>query len=106
MQAHVEIGEAHTVELRHALLVYAHSRRAFASVHDVVKPKEEAPFLGPGQPLSLAFLRTLAQGLGSQMATEIFPPNVLARTPEIVVWWSSGFRDVSLGQCCSPPAFS
>ena len=44
--------------------------------------------LGPALPLTLAFLRELAQGLGSQVAPEILPANVLARTPEMIVWWN------------------
>lgn len=88
MEIHVEIGEADTLELRHALLVYGSSRRAFASLHDVTKPKEGAPWLGPARPLSLTFLRKLAEGLGSQVGPEIFPGNILARTPEMIVWWN------------------
>ena len=48
--------------------------------------------LGPALPLSLAFLRELAQGLGSQVAPEILPTNVLARTPEMIVWWNHAAR--------------
>lgn len=88
MDTHVEIGEADTLELRHALLVYGGSHRAFASLHDVTRPKEGAPWLGPARPLSLAFLRKLAEGLGSQVGAEIFPVNVLARSPEMIVWWN------------------
>ena len=48
--------------------------------------------LGPALPLTLAFLRELAQGLGSQVAPEILPANVLARTPEMLVWWNQAAR--------------
>jgi PRTRC genetic system protein B len=92
MQAHVEIGEAHTLELHHAVLVYTSSHRAFATLHDIVKEKEAAPLVGPAQPLSLAFLRTLARGLGSEVAAEILPGNVLTRTPEMIVWWNPAVR--------------
>lgn len=71
MKAHVEIGETHNLELRHALLVYANGRRAFASLHDVTKPAEGAPLLGPARPLSLEFVRELASDLGSQAATPL-----------------------------------
>lgn len=94
METHIEIGEADTLELRHALLVYGGSRRAFASLHDVTKPKEGAPWLSPARPLSRAFLRTLAEGMGSQVSPEIFPPNVLARTPEMIVWWNPPTRRI------------
>lgn len=94
MKSHVEIGETHNLELRHALLVYADGRRAFASLHDVTKPDEGAPLLGPARPLSLAFVRELASGLGSQAAPEILPANVLARTPEMIAWWSPASRQI------------
>jgi PRTRC genetic system protein B len=94
MECHVEIGDAHTFELRHAVLVYTGSRRAFASLHDITKQPEGAPLLGPARPLSMAFLRTLAAGLGSRIAPEILPVNVLARTPEMIVWWSLAARRV------------
>jgi PRTRC genetic system protein B len=94
VQAHVEIGEADTLELCHSVLVYTGSNRAFATLHDVVKPKEGAPLLGPAQPLTLAFLRTLTRGLGSQIEPEILPCKVLVRTPETIVWWSAASRRV------------
>jgi PRTRC genetic system protein B len=94
MECHVEIGEAHTFELSHALLIYTGSRRAFATLHDIMKRPEGAPLLGPARPLNIAFLRNLAQGLGSQIAAEILPANVLVRTPEMIVWWSSASRRI------------
>jgi PRTRC genetic system protein B len=92
MDAHVEIGQSYNFELRHAVLVYGDQHHAFATLHEVAKQEEGAPMLGPALPLSLAFLRELAQGLGSQVAPEVLPTNVLARTPEMIVWWSPGAR--------------
>jgi PRTRC genetic system protein B len=92
MDAHVEIGQSYHLELRHAVLVYGDQHRAFATLHEVAKQGEGAPLLGPARPLSLAFLRELAHGLGSQVASEVFPTNVLARTPEMIVWWSQAAR--------------
>lgn len=94
MQAELAIGEAHTLDLCHAVLVYSGSRRAFATLHDVIKQEDAAPLLGPARPLGLAFLRTLARGLGSQVAAEILPANVLARTPEMLMWWSPAARRI------------
>src|SRR6516162_4750508 len=65
---------------------------AFATLHEVAKQEEGAPMLGAALPLSLAFLRELAPGLGSQVAPEVFPTKVLARTPEMIVWWSQAAR--------------
>jgi len=92
MDAHVEICQSHNLELRHAVLVYGDQHHAFATLHEVAKQEEGAPMLGPALPLSLAFLRELAHGLGSQVAPEVFPTNVLARTPEMIVWWSQAAR--------------
>ena len=88
MDAHVEIGQSYNFELRHAVLVYGDQHRAFATLHEVTRQEEGTPLLGPARPLTLAFLRELAQGLGSQVAPEILPANVLARTPEMIVWWN------------------
>ena len=92
MDAHVEIGQSYNFELRHAVLVYGDQHHAFATLHEVAKQEEGAPMLGPALPLSLAFLRELAQGLGSQVAPEILPASVLARTPEMIVWWNQAAR--------------
>ena len=87
MEAHVEISESCKLQLRHALLVYTDEHAAFATLHDVLPQTEGAPLLAPAQPLSLAFLRRLAEGLGSRVAPEVLPPTVLARTPEMLAWW-------------------
>jgi PRTRC genetic system protein B len=92
VDTHVVIGDSYNLELRHAVLVYADQHRAFATLHEVATQEEGAPLLGPARPLTLAFLRELAQGLGSQVAPEILPANVLARTPEMIVWWNQAAR--------------
>lgn len=87
MEAHVQIGESCNLQLRHALLIYEDQRRTFATLHDVLLQTEGPPLLAPAKPLSLAFLRRLSQGLGASLAPEMLPANVLARTPEMLVWW-------------------
>ncbi len=94
MEAHVQIGASAKLGLRHALLVYTDHQRAFASLHDVVAQPEGAPMLAPAQPLSLAFLRRLAEGLGSMVAPEVLPENVLVRTPETIAWWGPATRRI------------
>jgi PRTRC genetic system protein B len=94
MEAHVEIGESCNLQLRHALLVYEDQRRTFATLHEVVQQAEGAPLLAPAQPLSLAFLRRLAEGLGSRIAPEVLPENVLSRTPEMLAWWVPASRQI------------
>lgn len=94
MEAQVRIGASGSFVLKQAVLIYGDGSAAFATLHDVVAQKEGAPYLGPGQSLTTAFLRTLAHGLGARMAPEIFSENVLARTPDRIVWWSRVQRRV------------
>ena len=88
MEAQVRIGANRRFILKNALLVYGDGSGAFATLHEVRGEKEGAPYLGPGQSLTTAFLRSLAHGLGVRMAPEILPENVLARTPDLIVWWT------------------
>jgi PRTRC genetic system protein B len=89
MQAYVNIGANHEFRLTEAVLVYrGGGDGAFASLHQVKQAENGIPYLTPGEALTTAFLRTLAQGLGAQVKPEIFPDNVLARTPDLLAWWS------------------
>jgi PRTRC genetic system protein E len=51
-----------------------------------VAKKDESP--GPGQSVTTGFLQTLAKGLGASVGAEVLPEHVLARTPELLAWWS------------------
>jgi PRTRC genetic system protein B len=89
MQAYVNIGANVEFRLTEAVLVYrGGGDGAFASLHHVKQAENGIPYLTPGEALTTAFLRTLAQGLGAQVKPEILPDNVLARTPDMLVWWS------------------
>jgi PRTRC genetic system protein B len=89
MQAYVAIGANCEFKLSEAVLVYrAGGGGAFASFHQVKQADDGVPYLAPGESLTTAFVRTLAQGLGAQVKPEIFPDNVLVRTPDTLVWWS------------------
>ena len=95
MQAYVNIGANCEFKLSEAVLVYrAGGGGAFASLHRVKQADDEAPFLAPGDPLTTAFVRALARGLGAQIKPEVFPENILARTPDLLVWWSPPQRRV------------
>jgi len=75
--------------------VYGDGTTAFATLHPVVsKGSDQAPYLGPGQALTSAFLRTLAAELGARIAAEILPANVLARTPDMITWWTRARREM------------
>jgi PRTRC genetic system protein B len=95
MQAYVNIGANHEFRLSEAVLVYrAGGGGAFASLHQVKQGDNGVPYLAPGEPLTTAFVRTLAQGLGAQVKPEIFPETILARTSDLLVWWSRPQRRV------------
>ena len=95
MEARVVIGASRTFALKNAVLLYGDGTSMFATLHSVmIRAKIGAPHLGPGQALTTAFLRTLAEGLGTRITAEIFPENVLARTPETITWWTRARREV------------
>ncbi|HEV3278072.1 MAG TPA: PRTRC system protein B [Terriglobia bacterium] len=94
MEAHIRIGSRRSFTLKQAVLIYRDDSAAFATLHEVRGEKNQAPYLGPGQPLTTAFLRTLARGLGSRITPEILAANVLVRTADSIVWWSAAQRQV------------
>src|SRR5579863_634135 len=94
MEAQIRIGSRRSFALSQAVLIYRDNSAAFATLHEVQREKNQAPYLGPGQPLTTAFLRILARGLGSRIAPEILPENVLVRTADSIVWWSAAPRRV------------
>jgi len=89
MRTGVNIGGSESMTLKGALLVYGGRHGSFVSWHEARFPSEAgAPYLAEAEPLTTEFLRELASGLGSHLAPEILPPNVLVRTPEMLVWWA------------------
>lgn len=95
MKAYVNIGSNREFKLAEAILIYrSGDDGAFASLHRVKCGENETPYLAPGEAVTTAFLRTLAQGLGAQVKPEILPDTVLARTPDVLAWWSRPQRRV------------
>ncbi len=88
MNVHLRIGDNRTFSLKQAVLLYQEGSRAFATLHEVKFRPNEAPYLCAGQSVTTGFLETLAKGLGASMAAEVLPEHVLARTPELIAWWS------------------
>jgi len=89
MNAYVDIGASEVLTLQGALLVYRGRSGGFVTWHEVRRNATEgAPFLGEAQELTTDFVHHLAQRLGASVPTEVFPENVLARTAEIMVWWT------------------
>ena len=96
MEARVAIGANRNFVLKNAVLVYGDGTTAFATLHPVVsKGNHEAPYLGPGQALTSVFLKTLAAELGARITAEILPANVLARTPDMITWWTRARREAT-----------
>ncbi len=88
MNTHIRIGDNRTFALKQAVLLYQDGSRAFATLHEVKHQPNHAPYLTAGQSVTTGFLETLAKGLGASMAAEVLPEHVLARTPDLIAWWS------------------
>jgi PRTRC genetic system protein B len=88
MNVHLQIGDNRTFSLKQAVLVYQDGTRAFATLHEVKCRPNESPYLCAGQSVTTGFLDTLAKGLGASVEAEVLPQHVLARTPELIAWWS------------------
>jgi PRTRC genetic system protein B len=88
MDVHVRMGDNHIFALKQAVLLYQEGNRAFATLHEVKSRPDGPPYLCAGQSVTTGFLEVLAKGLGASMAPEILPGNVVARTPEMIAWWS------------------
>ena len=88
MNTYLRIGDNRTFSLKQAVLLYQDGSRAFATLHEVKRRPNEALYLCGGQSVTTGFLQTLAKGLGASMAAEVLPEHVLARTPDLIVWWS------------------
>src|ERR1700722_1094528 len=88
MNVHLRIGDNRIFSLKRAVLLYQEGGRTFATLHEVKCRRNEAPYLCAGQSVTAGFLDTVAKGLGSTMAAEVLPERVLARTPEVIAWWS------------------
>ena len=94
MQTSVDVGWTQEFKLSRALLVYGKSnsngypyRHPFVTVHDVAHEEGDVR-LGPAQLLTQDMLRTLIAELGQSPGVEILPENVIARTADVIVWWS------------------
>jgi PRTRC genetic system protein B len=60
-----------------------------ATIHNVNQHVNGGvPSLGPGQLLSVAGLRELTKQLGTGCPVEFLPEEVLARTPDMLAWWT------------------
>ena len=91
MRFSIDVGSELELKLYQAVLLYRndHGNRVMATVHGVVqKEADGTPVLGAGQLLSTAALRELTRQLGTSCPTEYLPDHVVARTPELIAWWT------------------
>jgi len=104
MRFSIDVGSELELKLYQAVLLYRndHGNRFMATVHGVVqKETDGTPLVGSGQLLNTAALRELTKQLGTSCPAEFLPENVVARTPELIAWWTPAanrpmfFRDGS-----------
>ncbi len=91
MRFSIDVGGELELKLFQAALLYRNSRgnRHMATVHNIIQSETGgAPSLGPGQLLSMAGVRELASQLGTGCPVEFLPDHVLARTPDMLAWWT------------------
>lgn len=88
MKNHVDLGGSKTLALKGALLLYESCNRAFAVWHDAQPCVGEVALLGEAQALTTEFVRSLSQGLRTEVQPELLPENILVWSSGLVVWWS------------------
>lgn len=89
MRVIVDLGDFKAFSLLGAMLVYEGRNRAFAVWHGAKPGVGEAAHLGEAQALTTEFVRSLSQGLRTEVQPELLPENILVWGSDLVVWWSS-----------------
>lgn len=88
MKSYVVQGNTEGLALKGALLLYEGRNRAFAVWHDAKPGVAEGAQLGEAQALTTEFVRSLSQGLRSEVQPELLPENILVWSSDLDVWWS------------------
>ena len=91
MRFSIDVGSELELKLYQAVLLYRndHGNRFMATVHGVVQNETDGtPLLGAGQLLSTGALREISKQLGASCPAEFLPDDVVARTPDLVAWWT------------------
>ena len=91
MRFSIDVGSELELKLYQAVLLYRndHGNRFMATVHGVVQQDSDgSPVLGAGQLLSTASLRELSRQMGTGCPVEFLPDHVVARTPDLLAWWT------------------
>jgi PRTRC genetic system protein B len=114
MRFSIDVGSELELKLYQAVLLYKndHGNRHMATVHGVMQQNADgSPVLGAGQLLSTGSLREMARQLGTGCPAEFLPDHVIARTPELLGWWTPAsvqamfFRAGSELECISGKRF-
>lgn len=88
MKCYLALGGNETLALKGALLLYEGRNRAFAAWHDAKPGVGEDAHLGESQALTTEFVRSLGQGLRTEVRPELLPENILVWSSDLVIWWS------------------
>jgi PRTRC genetic system protein B len=91
MRFSIDVGGELELKLHQAILLYRNEQasRYMATVHSIVQTASDgAPVLGAGQLLTTAVLRELARTLATACPVEFLSEQVIARTPELLAWWT------------------
>jgi len=93
MRFSIDVGGELELKLHQAILLYRNEQasRYMATIHGIIQSESGgggAPVLGAGQLLTTAVLRELARTLGTACPVEFLPEQVVARTPELLAWWT------------------
>lgn len=93
MEAQVSIGNAVSYALDSALLIYHKhggyygEAGALVTRHRATVDASGVPSLEPGTLVDASFVEDLITGLRRHQPVELLSINVLARTPDRIVWW-------------------
>jgi PRTRC genetic system protein B len=100
MNTSVSIGSSQDFRLSQALLVYGKSsydaypyRHPFVTAHEVIHSSDGAR-LGEGQLVTPQMLIDLMASLGCSVPIEILPENVVVRSADTIVWWTTARQRV------------
>lgn len=88
--------------LRSAILLYGDNQTTLATLHAVFSIEGGSPYIGPGQLVSTAFLKSLTKSMGGRAVPEILPADVLVRTPDTMIWWTPARARMTHYRCGNP----
>jgi PRTRC genetic system protein B len=91
MRFGIDVGGELELKLHQAVLVYRNEQgsRHMATVHSIVHSQSHGvPLLGAGQLLTTSVLRELTWALTTACPIEVLPEPVVARTAELLAWWT------------------